>query len=181
MLPKSAGCWALAVLLVGAGCAKKTTMPAEQPATIALVAVVSAVRRHFEAVNRHLELGGTLYIYADIDGDALKLATTVRNLADNIGAAQPAAATFLKQDYQKLFADLGLADIKALGVSSVPAATSGFRNRAFFMRPRGGMVCWPVSVELRRRSPIRKWPRRTSIFIARASSICRRCMPPLRP
>ena len=27
--------------------------------------------RHFEAVNRQLELGGTLYGYADIDGDVL--------------------------------------------------------------------------------------------------------------
>ena len=136
MTQKSAGCWALAVLLVGAGCAKKTTTPTEKPATVTLVPETER-SRHFEAVNRHLELGGTLYIYADIDGDAFKLATTVRNLAENISAAQPAAGAFLKQDYQKLFADLGLADIKALGISSVPAATGGFRNRAFFYTPQG--------------------------------------------
>ena len=142
MMRKSAGCWALAVLLTGAGCSKKTTAPeakaeARPPDTVALVAPAER-SPHFAAVNRHLELGGTLYGYADIDGDALKLAATLHNLADNLSTGQPAvAAAILKQDYQKLFVDLGLNDIKALGFSSVPAVTGGFRNTTFLYTPEG--------------------------------------------
>jgi type IV pilus assembly protein PilA len=131
----------LAILLVGAGCNRKPAVEeakAEAPAPAAVTLVPATERsRHFEIVNRHLELGGTLYIYADIDGDALKLAATVRNLAENIAATQPAAAPFLKQDYQALFAKLGLDDIKALGLSSVPAVGGGFRNNVFFYAPGG--------------------------------------------
>ena len=51
---------------------------------------------------------------------------------------QPAAAAaILKQDYQKLFVDLGLNDIKAVGFSSVPAVTGGFRNTTFLYTPGG--------------------------------------------
>ena len=130
-----AGWWALAVLLAGAGCAKKSTPAPEESKAVALVPAAER-SRHFEAVNRHLELGGPLYVYADIDGDILQVADYLRNLADNISAAQPAAAG-LRQDYRKIFADLGLADIKAVGLSSVPVAAGGFRNRTFFYIPGG--------------------------------------------
>ena len=139
---KIAGCWALVAVLAGAGCSKKAAAPAAnaEPQSAAAVALVAPAERsrHFEAVNRHLELGGTLYVYADVDGDVLKLATTLHNLADSASAGQPAVmAAVLKQDYQKLFTDLGLNDIKALGLSSVPAATGGFRNSVFFYTPQG--------------------------------------------
>jgi type IV pilus assembly protein PilA len=132
---------ALAILLAGAGCGKRPA-PQEakaEPKQLEAVTLVAGAERsrHFEAVNRHLELGGTLYLYADIDGDAFKLARAVRSLADNIAATQPLAAPYLDQDYQKIFAELGLADIKALGLSSVPASSGGFRNRVFFYTPEG--------------------------------------------
>lgn len=153
---KSAGCWALAVLLAGAGCSKKTTAPEAQaearpPDTVALVAPAER-SPHFAAVNRHLELGGTLYGYADLDGDALKLAATLHNLADNLSTGQPAAAAaILKQDYQKLFVDLGLNDIKAVGFSSVPAVTGGFRNTTFLYTPGDDTGCWRCWAARRRR------------------------------
>ena len=140
MMRTSAGCWALAALLAGAGCSKTTTAPAPKAQEPDSVALVSPAERskNFAAVNRHLELGGTLYAYADIDGDALKLAATLHNVAENVSTGQPAAvAAFLKQDYAKLFDDLGLGDIKAVGFSSVPAATGGFRNTTFLYTPAG--------------------------------------------
>ena len=141
MMRKTAWIGALAVLLAGAGCGKNPATQ-EAPATPKQLEAVKLVpmaerSRHFEAVNRHLELGGTLYLYADIDGDAFKLAGAVRDLADNVAADQPMAAPFLRQDYQKIFADLGLADVKALGLSSVPDAAGGFRNQVFFYTPEG--------------------------------------------
>lgn len=90
--------------------------------------------RHFLAVNRELELGGTLYAYADIDGDALKLADGLREFMTQLAAAQPAVAPYVK-DYAALFTALGLNDIKAMGLSSVPDGGGFFRNRVFFYTP----------------------------------------------
>jgi len=139
MLRKLAWFGTLTIALVGAGCAKHAAPPVAEPKKPETVTLVPEAERsrHFEAVNRHLELGGTLYLYADIDGDAFKLAKTVGVLADNLAATQPMAAPFLKQDYAKIFADLGLADVKAVGLSSVPAAAGGFRNAVFFYTPEG--------------------------------------------
>ncbi len=130
-----AGCWALALLLAGAGCAKKAAPSAGASGGVARVPAAER-SPHFEAVNRHLELGGTLYLYADVDGDAFKIADSLRNVAENISAAQPAAGAALKQDYRKIFADLGIADVKAVGLSSVRAG-GGYRNRTFFYMPQG--------------------------------------------
>ena len=142
--------WAgmMALLLLAAGCQKQgttgTAATAAQPAVATpqksgAVELVPEKERskHFAAVNRHHELGGTLYGYVDVDGDPLKLATGLQKLAGQIAATQPAAAPFLKQDYAQIFSILGFNDIKAAGISSVPAATGGFRNRAFFYMPEG--------------------------------------------
>jgi type IV pilus assembly protein PilA len=129
---------AAVILMIGAGCDRKPAVKESIPAPAAVTLVPVAERsRHFEIVNQHLELGGTLYIYADVDGDALKIAATVRNIAENFATIQPAAAPFLKQDFQKLFAKLGLDDIKALGLSSVPVGGGGFRNNVFLYAPGG--------------------------------------------
>ena len=140
MMRKLVGGWALAAVLAGAGCSKSTTAPApkaQEPDSVALVPPAER-SKNFAAVSRHLELGGTLYGYADLDGDALKLAAALHTMAENVSAGQPAAvAAMLQQDYAKLFADLGLTDIKAVGFSSVPAATGGFRNAAFLYTPGG--------------------------------------------
>lgn len=92
--------------------------------------------RHFAAVSRHLELGGVLYGYVDVDGDIERLAGVLRGVADSVAADQPQAAV-LKQDFAAIFTDLGLADVKAVGLSSVPDPTGGFRNRCFFYTPNG--------------------------------------------
>jgi type IV pilus assembly protein PilA len=93
--------------------------------------------RHFNAVNERLELGGTMYGYVDVDGDATKLAGSLQTLLQNVGRANPMAAPFVNQDYAALFAKLGLNDVKAIGVSSVPEGNGFFRNRTFFYTPEG--------------------------------------------
>ena len=135
--------WAgmMALLLLAAGCQKQTTTTEnaatpKQPKAVDLVPEKER-SKHFTAVNRYLELGGTLYGYVDVDGDPLKVATKLETLADNIAATQPAVAPFLKQDFAQIFSILGFNDIKAVGFSSVPAASGGFRNRAFFYMPEG--------------------------------------------
>jgi type IV pilus assembly protein PilA len=43
----------------------------------------------------------------------------------------------VKQDYRALMTELGLGDIKAVGMSSVPESNGYFRNRTFFYTPDG--------------------------------------------
>ncbi len=88
-------------------------------------------------MNRQLELGGTLYGYVDIDGDALKVAANIKTITDQIVAKQPMLGMFLERDYAALFTELGFNDIKAIGFSSVAQAGGGFRNRTFFYTPEG--------------------------------------------
>ena len=142
MTPKRA--WlGLCLLAALTGCTKT---PAEKPAasppppppakeTVTLVDPAER-SRHFAAVNRHLELGGVLYGYVDIDGDLEHFATLLRGYADGLAANEPRAA-ILKQDFVRLFADLGLTDIKAAGFSSVAGTDGLFRNRCFFLAPDG--------------------------------------------
>ncbi len=131
-----------AVLALAAtpGCQKNVDAPAPAPdqATAAQAQLVAEAERsrHFVAVNRQLELGGTLYGYVDIDGDALRLADALRGMVGQLAETQPQAALF-KQDFPQLFTDLGLTDVKAIGLSSVPEADGGFRNRCFFYTPEG--------------------------------------------
>ena len=123
------------------GCAKKEEAVAAapekpKPETVDLVAR-NERSKHFQAVHAQLELGGTLYAYADVDGDTFKLADAIRAVAEQVAAAQPQAAPFVKQDYRALFGTLGFDDIKAFGLSSVPEGNGYFRNRVFFYTPAG--------------------------------------------
>lgn len=109
-------------------CQKK----AEEPKA-AVVELVKETERSgsFLAVNRQLELGGSLYGYVNVDGDVQKLTGRLQGLLEQLGKTQPNMAAFAKQDYPALAATLGLTDIKALGVSSVADGTGFFRNRMF--------------------------------------------------
>jgi hypothetical protein len=126
-----------AIALALAACAKKPE--AEVPARRAGVELVPEAERsrHFEAVNSHLELGGTLYAYADVDGDALALAASAQALVRQIAVAQPQIAPLGRQDFKALFSALGLNDVKAIGLSSVREAGGNFRNRTFIFTPDG--------------------------------------------
>jgi type IV pilus assembly protein PilA len=133
----------VSLVFAAAGCGKRAETtnetPAPAPAKPATTELVGASERsrHFAAVNQQLELGGTLYGYVDVDGDALKLADGVKGLLENVARAKQQAAPFVKQDYAALFTKLGLTDIKAFGFSSVPDGTGFFRNRVFLYTPEG--------------------------------------------
>lgn len=142
LLTRSSGA---TLILLLAGCARKPeTEAAPQTASPrgpngAQVALVPQPERspHFDAVNSHLELGGTLYGYADIDGDLLDLAKKIQSSVHQIAVLQPNLAPVDKVDLKAVFTELGLNDIKALGLSSVKEADDTYRNRAFFYMPAG--------------------------------------------
>jgi len=126
-----------ASVILFAGCAKKPDAPAAAvPATVDLVPAPEQ-SPHFQAVNSHLELGGTLYGYADVDGDALAFAGTAQAMFRQIAGVQPQLAMFAKQDFKDLITTLGLDDVKAVGVSSVRESQGVYRNRTFLYTPQG--------------------------------------------
>lgn len=104
------------------------------PATVALVPAAER-SRSFLAVSRQLELGGTLYGYVDVDGDALKIARSLKNIIAVQTQAQPNLQSLAQHDYAAIATKLGLDDVKAVGVSSVPDGAGFFRNRLFFYTP----------------------------------------------
>ena len=120
-----------------AACQKRTepaagaTPPA--PSAVASVPLVkdNERSRSFAAVNKHLELGGSLYAYVDIDGDLLKLTGLLQGVMSDMAKTQPGAGPLARQDLSAIATMLGLTDVKALGVSSVPDGTGFFRNRFF--------------------------------------------------
>jgi Tfp pilus assembly protein PilE len=125
------------LLISLAGCAKQPATDAQDhPTTVAMVPETEQ-SRHFEAVNSHLELGGTLYGFADVDGDALAVADGVKALVTTAAANQPMLSPLEKQDFKALFSDLGLNDVKAIGFSSVRESTGNYRNRTFIYMPDG--------------------------------------------
>ncbi len=129
---------AVMALVMMTACSKKVDTPAvgtggEPVETVAMVSS-SGRSSHFEAVNRQLELGGTLYGYMDVDGDLLKLAANLQEVVQEIARKQPEVPeiqSLATQDFVELAGILGLADIKAIGMSSVQESDGFFRNRAY--------------------------------------------------
>ena len=101
-----------------------------RPSTVAVV-TDGGRSAHFNAVNRHLELGGTLYGYVDVDGDVLKAAGELQRFIVELGKTDPTAGLVARQNLAELATLVGLTDVKALGVSSVPEGDGFFRNRLF--------------------------------------------------
>ncbi|MFT3781122.1 MAG: hypothetical protein QM790_03835 [Nibricoccus sp.] len=128
-------CSLIAVLLVAGLKQPQMTFAAESKDSVGLVTNTER-SKHFAAVNRHLELGGDLYGYVDVDGDVQIFAGYLKQFADAFAEAQPNIAPFLKQDFNKIFEDLGFTDVKAIGLSSVQEGKL-YRNRAFFYTPGG--------------------------------------------
>ena len=130
---------ALVLVVYLAACAKKAATNEAGAAKAATVEIVPSAEqsRHFETVNSHLELGGTLYGYVDIDGDLLDLAGNMQAVVKQVATLQPQLSMFAKQDFKALMTDLGLTDVKAIGFSSVRETGGLYRNRAFLYTPEG--------------------------------------------
>lgn len=111
--------------------ATAATPPPAPKATTLDVVKENERSKNFLAVNKQLELGGTLYGYVDIDGDVTRLATQAQSFVGEIAKASPELAMLQHVNLAELTQMLGLTGVKAMGVSSVPDGTGYFRNRAF--------------------------------------------------
>jgi hypothetical protein len=91
----------------------------------------------FDAVNRHLQLGGELYGYADVDGDLDSLADKGQSLLKQFSASLPQLAAASKWNLKPYLKLLGFEDLKAMGFSSVAVGPGEYVNRGFLYLPSG--------------------------------------------
>ena len=141
MLPFARLLAVLVTALAFTACQKKSEAPGASStpssksgaANALTVAVVPQAERSpaFTAVNKHLELGGTLYGYVDVDGDLLHVAGSLQAILKEAAKTQPQMRPFVQQDFGAILQLLGFTDVKAFGVSSVPDGSGYFRNRLF--------------------------------------------------
>lgn len=128
-----------AVGLMAASCSKQEPPAPPPPPPPPSVVLVSAADKdpHFEAVRRHLELGGELYGYVDIDGDVDAIADNLKGTLARFGQTMPQLAAIQKADPKPYLRALGVEDVKALGFSSVAEKNGEYRNRFFLYLPSG--------------------------------------------
>lgn len=83
---------------------------------------------HFDAVSARLELGGTVYAYADIDGDAERATDFLLTLLRDLPGLMPRRGPGLTAT--SLVRVLGLHNVRAVGLSSYEREAS-YHNRTF--------------------------------------------------
>lgn len=91
---------------------------------------------HYRTVRERVGEGGQVFVYVDIDGYFTQLG---RELTTDVAAAagdEPALALW-KQDYAALAAQLGLAQVKAVGLSARQLGPDRFANKIYLHIPEG--------------------------------------------
>lgn len=132
--------------LMAASCSKQEPPPPPPPPPPSVVLVPAADKDpHFDAVRRHLELGGELYGYVDIDGDIDAFADKFRGAIQELGQSIPQLAGVATWDGRPYLQAMGIEDLKALGFSSVAEKGGEFRNRFFLYLPSGRRGIFAVS------------------------------------
>jgi len=84
---------------------------------------------HFDAVSKEIQLGGTVYAYADIEGDAERAADFLLNLLRDLPGLVPQEGAH-RLNATTLVRILGLHNIRAIGLSSYETG-SLYHNRSF--------------------------------------------------
>jgi hypothetical protein len=110
----------ISVLLVG-GCAAVDVVPEQNRST------------HFLPTAKHLDLGGTVFFYADLSGDLERITTFVAQMFDEIKKANP-DPDLDKIDLPKLVGLLGFNQLQAVGLSSVRVGEL-YHNKGFAYHP----------------------------------------------
>lgn len=89
----------------------------------------ASAKTTFDAVNKHLDLGGQLYAFLNVDGDFTELSAKAQELYQELqqteGFDLPPGL-----DIAALLGELGLDNLKAAGLSSIKFG-QGYRNRLF--------------------------------------------------
>ena len=91
---------------------------------------------HYRAVRERVGEGGQVFVYVDIDGYFAELG---HDLTTGVAAAagdEPSLACW-KQDYAAIAAELGLAQLKAVGLSSRQLGPNRYANKIYLHVPEG--------------------------------------------
>ncbi len=83
---------------------------------------------HFDTVSAELQLGGTVYAYADIDGDPERATDFLLTLMRDVPGMMPKKPSGLSAS--RLVRILGIQGVRAVGLSSYET-DAGYHNRAF--------------------------------------------------
>ncbi|MBW2703597.1 MAG: hypothetical protein JRF33_22505 [Deltaproteobacteria bacterium] len=108
-------------LLLAVGCAAVDVLPEKNRSA------------NFIPTTKHLDLGGTVFFYADLNGDIEKLTAFVTTVLDEIKKENP-DPDLDKIDLPKLVALLGFNQIQAVGLSSYQDGAI-FHNKGFLYHP----------------------------------------------
>jgi hypothetical protein len=95
---------------------------------------------YFPDVAKHLDMGGEVFVYADVDGDLPVLADQLDQLIKRVGKGSP-ELHLERINARRILGQLGLDDLLALGLSSTKDGKV-FHNKAFLQQrgPRRGLL-----------------------------------------
>ena len=91
--------------------------------------------KHFDAVAKHLELGGLFFTYMDVDGDLASMGELGDRLLGIVRKSTPAIPR--EMSAAKMIDALGFNCVKAVGMSSRKLDKDLFHNRALVYMPEG--------------------------------------------
>ncbi len=99
-----------------------------------LAAPGSGDSAHYRAVRERVGEGGQVFVYVDIDGYFAELGRDLTTELAAVAGDEPALAVW-KQDYAALAAELGLAQLKAVGLSSRMIGPGRYANKIYLHIP----------------------------------------------
>jgi type II secretory pathway pseudopilin PulG len=111
----------------GAGAAKQAAAPAQSAASPA------SVSARYYAVQKHLDQGGSFYLYADLKDALRDLVGKLRKTAGQPG--MPPMASAIVQVADQEIDRLGVYGVQGVGMSSLPEADGMFLNKFFLAVP----------------------------------------------
>lgn len=91
---------------------------------------------NFDAAAEHLDLGGEIFVYQDVEGQAAKAAALLRSVMEMAPDDQPEVAALKDFDWRGLFKDLGVMNIAAAGISS-HQVDGRYLNKSYLHVPGG--------------------------------------------
>lgn len=110
-----------------------TTAPAASVGSALPAALQSP---HYGAMDSHLDRGGQLYGYMDVDGDLAGLYDFGQKFYEGIAKSQPGQVP-PDLDIKGMLSELGLHGVTAAGMSSVKLGAGSYRNKTYFHTPNG--------------------------------------------
>ena len=91
---------------------------------------------HYRTVRERVGEGGQVFVYVDIDGYFTELGRELSTDLAAVAGDEPALAVW-KQDYAALATELGLAQLKAVGLSSRQLGPGRYANKIYLHLPEG--------------------------------------------